>query len=272
MFGDWSETRYEPITKDGETFILTKSSGKSGDYSWTSSQLSDAKNNLLESGYEDSSGYKSSTKQEYKKSEDGSIVKIIVFSEGAGGGYEYSSSAEYDANWNVIKSSYKDSNGYSSSTERVALGNIDSTFEGYSVISKGAGPNGYSYESLETFDKSGNLVKNSYKDSSGYYSQRTTENQVDPIWDAVIITKDVTGNDQQPISPHPPIPLIGDWLRQSMRIHMDIAANSPRESRHLQRVKSCMFKPTNLHTLVAQPLSGSRNITRIGGPSWMASQ
>jgi Ca2+-binding RTX toxin-like protein len=197
MFGDWSETRYEPITKDGETFILTKSSGKSGDYSWTSSQLSDAKNNLLESGYEDSSGYKSSTKQEYKKSEDGSIVKIIVFSEGAGGGYEYSSSAEYDANWNVIKSSYKDSNGYSSSTERVALGNIDSTFEGYSVISKGAGPNGYSYESLETFDKSGNLVKNSYKDSSGYYSQRTTENQVDPIWGTVIITKDITGNDQQ---------------------------------------------------------------------------
>jgi hypothetical protein len=197
MFGGWSETRYEPIIKDGETFVLTKSSGKSGDYAWTSSQLSDIKNNVLESSYEDSSGYKSSTKQEYKKSEDGSITKISVSSEGAGGGYEYSSFTEYDANWNVIKSTYSDSNGYSSSTERLALGNIDGVIQGYSVISSGSGPNGYSYQSEETLDKDGNLVKNSYKDSSGYYSQRTTENQVDPIWDAVIITKDVTGNDQQ---------------------------------------------------------------------------
>ena len=197
MYGGWSKTRYEAINKDDEAFILATSSGKNGDYTWTSSQLSDAKNNLLESSYEDSSGYKSSTKQEYKKAENGSITKIIITSEGAGGGYEYSSFAEYDNKWNLIKSSYKDSNGYSSSTEKVALGNIDGAFEGYSVISKGTGPNGYFYESLETFDKNGNLLGNDYKDSTGYYSQRTYQLDKDADWGEVIVTTDVTGNEQQ---------------------------------------------------------------------------
>ena len=193
MFGAWSETSYKPITKEGQTYIQTDSSGESGDFTWTSYQLSDAENNLLESRYEDSSGYKSSTLQEYKKSEDGSITKIIISSEGTGAVYSYTSFTEYDGKWNVIKSDYSDSNGNKSSTERT----FDNTTQEYTVISSGAGPNGYAYQSKEILDERGNLLENSYKDSSGYYSQRTTEKQIDAIWGAVFITKDITGNEQQ---------------------------------------------------------------------------
>lgn len=194
-YGDWSVTEYEYniLSPSGEQQHRVTSSGQSGQYRWSSYEVSDTDNKLIESGYDNSDGYTSSTQQTYRKGADGSIQSIAVTSKGAGAGYSYESYVEYDANWNLTKSVYSDSHGYSSSTDRLPIVDASGVIQGYSVTSKGSGSGDYWYESTETLDAQGNLTANSYRDSYGYFSQRTSQEQEDPVWGQVRITRDVSG-------------------------------------------------------------------------------
>ena len=220
VYGDWSRTDYETIPYENVgSLIRATTTGKSGSYTWTSLELHDSNNNLIESSFNNSDGYASSIKQSFdsdnnliestykssdgstshttqifQKGADGSLEKIIISSEGSGAGYQYSSYSEYDASWNLLNSEYSDGNGYRSTTARAAFVNESGIVQGYSIISEGSGSNGYWYTSTETLDADGNLIANSYQDSSGYFSKRTSERQVDSYWGEVIIVTDVSGS------------------------------------------------------------------------------
>ena len=198
VYGDWSETLYEyaVLSADGQKQNRVTSSGKNGDYTWSSYELRDDQNNLIESVFENNGGYKSSTQQAYTKSADGTLEKISVTSTGTGVGYQYESFSEYDANWALLKSSYSDGNGYRSNTERTTLLDSAGAVQGYKIVSSGSGPDAYWYESTETLDSNNNLVSSNYKDSSGYFSQRSSVMQEDPVWGKVVITTDTSGNGQ----------------------------------------------------------------------------
>ena len=223
VFGDSSRIEYESIISDsGALLSRATTTGKNETFTWTSLELRDtnnnvieskfessdgytssvkqsfdSQNNLLESSYESSDGGKSHTKQTFQKAVDGQLEKIIVSTEGSGPGYNYKSYSEYDASWNLLSSEYSDGTGYSSTTMRAAFVDVSGTVEGYSVISEGNGSNGYWYKSMETLDTNGNLIANSYEDSSGYFSKRTTERLLDPQWGELIVAKDSSGSDNE---------------------------------------------------------------------------
>ena len=220
VYGDWSRTDYETISYENVgSLIRATTTGKNGAYTWTSLELHDSNNNLMESSFNNSDGYASSIKQSFdsdnnliestykssdgstshttqifQKGADDSLEKIIISSEGSGAGYQYSSYSEYDASWNLLNSEYNDGNGYRSTTARAAFVDESGIVQGYSIISEGSGSNGYWYTSTETLDADGNLIANSYQDSSGYFSKRTSERQVDSYWGEVIIVTDVSGS------------------------------------------------------------------------------
>ena len=196
MYGDWSETEYSNlVSASGQKQYQIKSSGKSADYQWKSVELRDADNNLIESSFESGDGYKSYTKQTNEKAVDGSIQKVIVVSKGEGLGYTFESISESDPKDNTGYFTYSDSNGYKSSTERSAVVGVNGELQKYVTTSKGSGPGDFWYESIETVDKDGNLTSNSYKDNSGYFSERTTTKQSDPVWGEVIVAIDKAGNE-----------------------------------------------------------------------------
>ena len=193
--GDWSLTVYENIP-DENIGSLTRATttGKNGAFTWTSLELHDSESNLLESTYKAGDGSTSHTTQIFQKGTDGSLEKIIISSEGSGAGYQYSSYSEYDASWNLLNSEYSDGNGYRSTTASAAFVDESGIVQGYSIISQGSDSNGYWYTSTEMLDTGGNLIANSYEDSSGYFSKRTSERQADSYWDEVIIVTDVSGS------------------------------------------------------------------------------
>jgi Ca2+-binding RTX toxin-like protein len=196
MYGDWSETEYSNlVSASGQKQYQIKSSGKSADYQWKSVELRDADNNLIESSFESGDGCKSYTKQTNERAADGSIQKVIVVSKGEGPGYTFESISESDPKDNTGYFTYSDSNGYKSSTERSAVVGANGELQKYVTTSKGSGPGDFWYESIETVDKDGNLTSNSYKDNSGYFSERTTTKQIDPVWGEVIVAIDKAGNE-----------------------------------------------------------------------------
>ncbi|MFN5446185.1 MAG: hypothetical protein ACK5AJ_06010 [bacterium] len=194
-FGYWSQTTYESLTSaEGEKLYRVVSKGGGQSDSWSSLELYDTNNNLLESSFKNTDGYTSSTKQSYEKLSDGTVSKIIITAEGAGNGYEYQSYSQYDGNWNLLKSSYSDGSGYSSSTERTT-NFVNGEAVGFSVSSSGKTGEVYWYTSLETFDINSNLRNSLYEDSNGFYSKRSTVEQNDEIWGAVIIVNDESAYD-----------------------------------------------------------------------------
>jgi hypothetical protein len=223
LYGDWSQTNYEmsssetghPVTRvitkggngsntwnsleliDSNNNLIESSFKSSDGYTSAMKQRFDSQNNLLESTYESSDGSKSHTKQTFQKAADGSIEKIINSSEGSGTGYQYTSYSEYDASWNLLSSKYSDGNGYSSSTARAAFVDEFGIVQGYSIISEGKDSNGYWYKSTERLDADNNLIYNSYEDSYGYFSKRTTEKQQDTDWGEVIIMTDASGSENE---------------------------------------------------------------------------
>lgn len=196
MYGDWYETTYETITSAaGEKQIVLRSSGKSGDYSWQYYQLTDSDYRLIESSFEASEGSYSITTQKVERASDGTVLKFIFISEGSSAGNQYYSYSEYDANFKMMMSRYSDSEGNSSRTETVAVLGPDGKPAGYSTSSSATGPGGSWFESLEVMDENDRLIANFYKDSSGYFYQRKTTTQEDPIWGSVILVEDVHGNE-----------------------------------------------------------------------------
>jgi Ca2+-binding RTX toxin-like protein len=219
VFGDFSRTEYETIPSgDVGSLIRATTTGKNGAQTWSSLELRDnndnvieskfessdgytssmkqsfdSQNNLLESSYESSDGSKSHTKQIFQKAVDGQLEKIIVATEGSGPGYNYKSYSEYDASWNLLSSTYSDGNGYSSSTARTVSVDERGVVQGYSVVSEGSGHHNYWYKSTETLDTNGNLIVSSYEDSSGYFSKRTTERLSDSQWGELIVARDSSG-------------------------------------------------------------------------------
>lgn len=189
-YGYSSQTTYENlINSEGEKQCRVTSKGGGNSDSWSSFELYDAANNLLESRFENSDGYISTTKQTFEKSSEGIVTKITVAADGTGNGYVYQSYSEYDGNWNLLKSTYTDGSGYSSSTERTTT-TVNGEVVGFSVSSAGKAANGYWYTSLETFDNNSALRSSLYEDSSGFYSKRSTTEQTDDIWGAVIVVND----------------------------------------------------------------------------------
>ena len=182
------------VINDSNNNLIESSFNNSDGYASSIKQSFDSDNNLIESTYKSSDGSTSHTTQIFQKGADGSLEKIIISSEGSGAGYQYSSYSEYDASWNLLNSEYNDGNGYRSTTARAAFVDESGIVQGYSIISEGSGSNGYWYTSTEMLDTGGNLIANSYQDSSGYFSKRTSERQVDSYWGEVIIVTDVSGS------------------------------------------------------------------------------
>jgi Ca2+-binding RTX toxin-like protein len=190
VYGYSSQTVYENfISPEGEQQCRVTSTGGGNSDSWSSSELYDAKNNLLESSFKNSDGYNSTTKQTFEKSSEGVVTKITMTADGTGNGYVYQSYSEYDGSWNLLKSTYTDGSGYSSSTERTAT-TVNGEVVGFSVSSTGKGANGYWYTSLESFDTNSALRNSQYEDSSGFYSKRSTTEGMDELWGSVIIVND----------------------------------------------------------------------------------
>ena len=220
VYGDWSRTDYETIPYENVgSLTRATTTGKNRAYTWTSLELHDSNNNLIESSFNNSDGYASAikqsfdsennllestykssdgstshTKQIFQKGADGSLEKIIISTEGSGTGYQYSSYSEYDALWNLLISEYSDGNSYRSTTARAAFVDESGIVQGYSIISEGSGSNGCWYTSTEMLDTGGNLIANSYEDYSGYFSKRTSERQVDSYWGEGIIVTDISGS------------------------------------------------------------------------------
>lgn len=92
---------------------------------------------------------------------------------GGGGDFTYTSFNEYDAGFNLLASSYSDSNGYHFTTVRVDLTNDDGQPAGWRFETTGGAP-GYSFERVEIYGPVGSQFSSEYSDSNGatsFYSQ-----------------------------------------------------------------------------------------------------
>lgn len=160
------------------TGYSVESSGGNSDYHYSSHDSYDADWNLIHSTYSDSSGYSAETTQTTLRDAAGNVSGYSIVSTGSGADSNYSSSASYDADWNLIDSTYSDSDGYSSTYVRTTLYDAAGKITGYEATSSGSGDWG-SYTSSERLDADYNLLSSEYSDSSGYRSTYAQETEYD---------------------------------------------------------------------------------------------
>ena len=79
----------------------------------------------------------------------------------------YTTTNQYDANWNLTKSAYSDSSGINSVTQYQTSTDADGNVAGYTHITTWADVNGNSYTSTNHYDPNLNLTESAYSDSSG---------------------------------------------------------------------------------------------------------
>lgn len=155
-------------------YVVTYSGGDS-EYSYSSSDEYDADWNLLHSEYSDSDGYTSETTNTVLRDSAGNITGYHYLSTGS----DYSSASTYDADWNLISSSYSEDGGYSSTYALTTLYDASGNITGYAVASSGGGGDWGSYTSTESLDADWNLISSSYSSSDGYSSTYARETEYD---------------------------------------------------------------------------------------------
>jgi len=99
------------------------------------------------------------------RDEAGNLTGYRDISSGPG----FSSITDYDANFNLLRSEYRDSSGYFSLTEQTYTFGADGAATRIENHSSGSGF-GYSFSGSAIYDGNYNLISSDYSDSSGYRS------------------------------------------------------------------------------------------------------
>ncbi len=99
------------------------------------------------------------------RDEAGNLTGYRDISSGPG----FSSITDYDINFNLLRSEYRDSSGYFSLTEQTYTFAADGTATRIESRSSGSGF-GYSFDGNAVYDGNYNLISSEYSDSSGYRS------------------------------------------------------------------------------------------------------
>lgn len=157
---------------------LVVSSGEGNGYSYSSRDEYDAQWNLLHSEYSDGAGYSAQTDQVAQYDGGGAITGYVITSAGGDVVSSYSSTASYDASWNLLESNYSDSSGYQSTYLQTPLLDANGKVTGYQIVSSGSGGWG-GYASTEFLDADRNLISSDYSDDSGYRSTYAMAAQYD---------------------------------------------------------------------------------------------
>lgn len=157
------------------TGYLIVASGGDGEYSYDSTDEYDADWNLVHSEYSDSDGYAAETTQTTLRDAAGNVTGYACVSTGS----DYSSESTYDADWNLLSSTYSDASGYSDTYTLTTLYDANGNTNGYEIVSSGGGGEWGSYTATEHLDADWGLISSSYSDSSGYSSTYTQETAYD---------------------------------------------------------------------------------------------
>jgi hypothetical protein len=126
----------------------------------------DANWNITESAYSDSYGNISLTQYETitKTDVDGNIAGYIyVINNTDGSGNSSRLSHYYDANWNIIETSYSDSNGFKSHEEYQIITDANGNISGYIYITNSSDDtSGYYSSSKIQYDANWNIIESTY--------------------------------------------------------------------------------------------------------------
>ena len=178
--GNSNFTEYRTVTNDDGTvagyvqsFTSTDPSGNSS----TSTTAYDVNGTVTGSTYVDSSGNRNSTEYQTQTDAAGTVTGYIhtATTEDAGGNISTATTV-YDATGNLLRSSFADSAGNSSTTELQVNTDTDGQSLGYTQITTTQDSSGRTSASSITYGANNSITEVSYTDSSGYSS--VTEYQI----------------------------------------------------------------------------------------------